>query len=76
MKCGRGRGVAPVADQNQTIDGAEAGSLIVSGCGGETGLSWYAVVAAGDIVKNGRSARPLPGRQRLERGVGIALPGC
>ena len=67
VKCGRSSGVAPVADKNGSIDGAKAGGLVISCRGVETGLPGNAVVAAGDVMKNGCSARPLFRGQGIER---------
>src|SRR5579863_249631 len=50
--------VRPVVGQRRPVDGAEPGDLVEARAGGEAGDSGYAVVAGGDVVKDGR---PLAG---------------
>ena len=59
MKRRSGCGIAPMADEDNCVDGAEAGGLVVSRDRVETGQSGNAVIAVGDVVKNVCSARTL-----------------
>ena len=54
--------MAPVLDHDHGIDGAEIGGLVVSRRRVKSGQSGNAIVAAGDVMKNGCSACTRLGR--------------